>query len=145
MFGRTQQNSHPSSRICYTLPPCLFAMGCIKGINIYFGNFLSTCVWREEYHPPGSDVSILVIHAFKKSKTLVGFSVVYWMLFYYMVGGTLKKNLGIGMGWLQKNPQYSRDLLKAFMKVAVEYAPDKVLNGAYVVQIFEATGMRINN
>ena len=49
----------------------------------------------------------------------------------------MKKNLRIGMGLLQNHPKDSRGLLKALIRMVVEYASIQVQDGTHILQIFD--------
>ena len=60
-----------------------------------------------------------------------------------MVGGKLKNNIGIIVGWLYNHTKYLRVVFKALMRMMVEYVLDQSYNGAHVVQIFQGMGVII--
>mmetsp|Transcript_45273 Transcript_45273/g.118823 ORF Transcript_45273/g.118823 Transcript_45273/m.118823 type:complete len:379 (-) Transcript_45273:345-1481(-) len=71
---------------------------------------------------------------------LIGFSAAPWTLFYYMVGGSSKKNQEEGERWLNEHPEESAKVLDALERIVVEYMSAQAANGAHMLQLFEAMG-----
>jgi len=71
---------------------------------------------------------------------LLGFSASPYTLFYYMVGGTSKKNQDIGSKYLKEHPKETKRLLNQLNIIVNGYVTRQVEAGAKAVQIFEALG-----
>ena len=70
-----------------------------------------------------------------KDVPLIGFSAAPWTLFYYMLGGSSKKNNEIGVEWLKNEPEASQALLDKLADVVVEYTDAQIRAGADCIQV----------
>ena len=71
---------------------------------------------------------------------LIGFSAAPYTLFYYMVGGTSKKNVDVGESYMRTYPVESAALMSRLSSVVVEYLRRQRSAGCDLVQVFEAMG-----
>jgi len=82
----------------------------------------------------------LIIERLEGKVPLIGFSAAPWTLFYYMVGGSSKKNQENGEKWLAEHPEESERILDALQLIVIEYLSAQAQNGAHILQLFEAMG-----
>lgn len=75
---------------------------------------------------------------------LIGFSAAPWTLFYYLVGGSSRKNQQIATSWLANHAEDSAHILDYFTDVIIEYMSAQADAGADLLQVFEAMGEYIN-
>ena len=85
----------------------------------------------------------LIRRELKGEVPLIGFSAAPWTLFYYIVGGSSKKNQEEGERWLAEHPEASAQLLDTLADVVIEYLCAQAEAGAQMLQVFEAMGMFI--
>lgn len=76
---------------------------------------------------------------------LIGFSAAPWTLFYYLVGGSSRKNQQTATSWLANHAQDSAYILDYFTDVIIDYLSAQVDAGADLLQVFEAMGEYIND
>jgi hypothetical protein len=62
----------------------------------------------------------------KSHVPLIGFSAAPWTLFYYMLGGTSKKNQEVGMEWVRDRPELSRRLMDSLADMVIEYTSKQI-------------------
>lgn len=67
-------------------------------------------------------------------------SVTFWFCF-----AQSKKNMDIGVKWLEQYPAASQKLLDLLTMVVIEYMSAQVDAGANILQVFEAMGMMIDD
>jgi uroporphyrinogen decarboxylase len=82
----------------------------------------------------------LIIEKLDGKVPLIGFSAAPWTLFYYMVGGSSKKNQEEGERWLREHPKESKYLLDVLELIVIEYMSAQVRSGVQMLQLFEAMG-----
>ena len=82
----------------------------------------------------------LILDELEGKVPLIGFSAAPWTLFYYMVGGSSKKNQGNGEAWLADHPEASEKVLDALQLIVIEYLSAQADAGAHILQLFEAMG-----
>ena len=82
----------------------------------------------------------LILEELDGKVPLIGFSAAPWTLFYYMVGGSSKKNQEEGERWLKEHPEASTQILDALQIIVVEYLSAQADAGAHILQLFEAMG-----
>jgi len=82
----------------------------------------------------------LIIQELDGKVPLIGFSAAPWTLFYYMVGGSSKKNQEEGERWLKEHPEESERIMDALQLIVIEYLSAQADAGAHILQLFEAMG-----